>query len=158
MKKWHRLKPPNVKPEEWGYRNKVVKLFKQEIDSLLRQGLRLTISTIPSSKMKDHPEYTNRFEDLFKELKKTNRHLLIEWPVRVKQNKESLKLDGIRAPNIIKENYVWEGFKTATPRILYIFDDILTSGASFRAMSDFLKENSYNGKIIGIFWARTVKS
>ena len=115
------------------------------------------ITSVPSSKAKNDPDYDSRFEDLFTELLKSRPNLSDEWPVTIKKTVRTSRHGGPREPTLIKQNYKWNGFKKTTPpKILCIFDDVLTTGAHFRAMSDFLRENDYKGKIVGIFWAKTV--
>ena len=79
----------------------------------------------------------------------------IEWPVEIQNLMPSAHQGGSRNPEDIKKNYMWKGFKN-TPEKIGIVDDVLTTGAHFRAMSDFLKENGYRGQIVGIFWSRAV--
>ena len=146
------------KEKEWWHRNQAVRTFKSEVAQFfmnpkIKTKLN-TITAIPSSKIKDHSEYDNRFEDLFNELKKTNLNLFEEWPVKIKNNIEASHRGGERTPESIKANYIWEGFKKRDPKILFVFDDIITTGAHFRAMSDFLRDNKYEGYIVGLIWAR----
>ena len=124
---------------------------------MIKPELVLTITFIPSSKVKNDIEYNNRFEDLFKKLLESRPNLSVEWPVTIKKTVRTSRYGGPREPTLIKQNYKWNGFKKNTPpKILCILDDVLTTGAHFRAISDFLKENRYKGIIVGIFWARTV--
>lgn len=138
------------------YRTQAINLFAKEVGILFPPNSKATITAIPSSKPKTHKEYDYRFEDLFKVLLKTHPHLNIEWPVETKKFILSAHKGGSRNPEDIKKNYKWKGFKN-TPEKIGILDDVLTTGAHFRAMSDFLKKNKYQGKIIGLFWSRTVR-
>ena len=144
-----------TKPKEWWHREQAVTKFKTETEQLFRETFNIAITAIPSSKHKDHSEYDNRFEDLFKELLKSWPNLTIEWPIEIKETVTATHFEENRKlPKDIKDNYIWKGFKKS-PEKLFVFDDVLTSGAHFRAVSDFLKENEYKGQIIGIFWAKT---
>ena len=154
--------PTKQKAREWHYRQEAVKQFKDEIESLflgiessIKKKLKITITAIPSSKAKDHPEYDYRFEDLFTELLKTRSDLNVEWPVGTKKTIQASHHGGEREIKRFMNNYVWQGFKK-TPEVLWVVDDVLTSGSQFRAISNFLINNNYNGEIIGVFWARTV--
>ena len=153
---WNFKKSPLIKKtSEWKYRTKAIKTFAKEIVRLFKPISNATITAIPSSKPKIHPEYDNRFEDLFKELLKTRPKLNIEWPVEIQDIMHSAHHGGSRDPEDIKKIYIWKGFKN-TPEKIGIVDDVLTTGAHFRAMSDFLRENGYKGQIVGIFWSRAV--
>ena len=155
--------PTKKKAPEWHYRQEAVKQFKNEIESLflgiessINKKLKITVTAIPSSKAKDDPEYNYRFEDLFTELLKTRPDLNVEWPVGIKKTIQASHLGGERKPERFMSNYVWQGLKK-TPEVLWIVDDVLTTGSQFRAISNLLINNKYNGKIIGVFWSRTVK-
>ena len=149
-------KPSKKNTPQWPYRENAVKEFKEDIEILLGSINQAFLTSIPSSKKKNHSEYDNRFEDLFKEILKSHPQWIAEWPVEIKRNKEPSHTSGERNPETLRENYLWKGFKNREPEVLYIFDDLITTGAHFRAMSDFLIENKYKGKIIGICWAKTV--
>ncbi len=154
------FKKPSSKKntDEWKWRENAVERFSTEISLLFKPDSTATITAIPSSKAKNDPKYDNRFEDLFEQLSKLRPKLRIERPVEIKQTIDASHRTGEREPEIIKENYMWKGFKKETPKGLCLVDDILTSGAHFRAMSDFLRENKYNGKIVGVFLAKTIQS
>lgn len=146
------------------YRREAVGKFKEEIKQLFKQikleaTQNITVTAIPSSKRRDDPEYDNRFEDLFNELAKEYSGLCVEWPVEIKQTVQSAHgSTKVRPfPEQIKANYSWKGFKREFPKRLYVFDDVITTGAHFRAFSDFLRDNEYNGEIVGVFWAKAIQ-
>ena len=64
---------------------------------------------------------------------------------------------GNRNPKSIEANYQFDGFQKNPPDFILVFDDVLTSGAHFRAFKDFLKKSGYNGKVYGIFLAKSKK-
>jgi predicted amidophosphoribosyltransferase len=47
--------------------------------------------------------------------------------------------------------------KMPAPRKIILFDDVLTTGASFKAAQTLLRENFPNAPIAGIFIARNIK-
>ena len=151
-------KPPSAKgTAQWEYRDRAVKTFSKEVELLFKPDSLATITAVPSSKAKNDPEYDNRFEDLFEELKKSRPNLNIEWPIEIKQTIKSTHLSGDRDPETFKQNCFWKGFRKDHPKILIVFDDVLTTGGHFKAVSDFLKKNGYKGEIVGVFWARAIE-
>ncbi len=160
----------DVSPEEWHYRKEAVTQFQKEwiyfFEDYIQQtsDREVTVTAIPSSKTKTDQEYNNRFEDLFEELTKTFGTLYpdiilnVEWPVEIKSTMPAFHISSENRlpPKQIKKNYIWRGFKQQSPKTLFIFDDVITTGAHFRAMSDFLRENEYKGDILGIFWAKAI--
>ena len=149
-------KPPSSKNNKWAwsYREEAIMQFKKDVEHLI--SVKGALTAVPSSKTKDHPEYNNRFEDLFKEILRSLPGWWVEWPVEIKENQDPAHRSGKRSPEFFKKNYIWNGFKYKEPKVLYVFDDVITTGSHLRAMSDFLRENKYTGKIIGICWAKTI--
>ena len=141
---------------EWKHRIDAVTVFRKEVEQVFKPDSRATITAVPNSILKTDPEYDNRFEDLFEELLKTRPLLNVEWPVEIKKTIPPARHGGPRNPEDIKKNYIWKGFNEKIIKRLCIFDDVLVKGAHFRAMSDFLRGNGYEGKIIGVFWSRAV--
>ena len=60
--------PSKKKTAEWQHRENAVKQFRKDIEILLGSTSQAVLTSVPSSKKKNHPEYNNRFEDLFKEI------------------------------------------------------------------------------------------
>ena len=133
--------------------------FASEVADVLRlkkQRNRLSITAIPSSKKLSDSNYDKRFEDMFGILTELLPKLTVEWPILAKESISSAHKDGSRNPDEIMQNYKWNGFMYGNPKEILVFDDVITTGSHFRAVSKFLRSNRYKGKIIGIFWARSV--
>ena len=148
--------PDKKQTHQWPHRTRAIKTFSKELEILFNLILTATITAIPTSTAKNDPQYDNRFEDLFTELKKSLPKLTIEWPVEIKRTTEASHKTGQRQIRDIKSNYIWKGLQHKPPEQLFIIDDVLTTGAHFRAISDFLNENKYTGQITGVFWAKAV--
>jgi predicted amidophosphoribosyltransferase len=141
---------------QWKYRDRDVKKFAEEVSNKFFNESSAAVTAIPSSKEKNDPEYTNRFEDMLSHLKTLRPNVQIEWPISLIATVEPAHLAGSRDPETIKQNYQWDGFVGGTPETLVVFDDVVTTGSHFRAFADFSRENGFEGKIIGIFWARAI--
>lgn len=148
--------PTTKNTPQWYYREKAIEKFSTEFASLIKgeNSKSLFVTSIPSSKMMSDPLYDRRFEDLFAFMKHSCHFIQDCWPVMLNTSVTPAHLGGSRDPSIISGNYQWRGFKKDTPEELWVFDDILTTGAHFRSYSDFCRNNGYSGKIIGVFWAR----
>ena len=146
--------PLKMKPGERKHRERAIKQFKKDIESLLGSYPKIVLTAVPSSRRKDDPEYTNRFEDLFQEILNSHPAWIVEWPVEIRETTEASHNSGPRDPDLLMENYIWKGFKHEEPEVLHIFDDVITTGAHLRAVSDFLRSHNYKGKIIGVCWAK----
>ena len=141
---------------QWPHRDRGVKQFATEVSAMFGQNSAAAITGVPSSKTKNDPEYTNRFEDAFAHLLTLKPNLIVEWPIDIAVSVQPAHGGGSRRPNEIKANYVWRGFQHGTPEVLVLCDDVVTTGSHFRAASDFLRENGFVGKVVGIFWARAI--
>lgn len=64
-------------------------------------------------------------------------------------------IGGSRTPATIASSYTFQGFTGNMPEFILVFDDVLTTGAHFRAFKDFLIQSGYTGKVYGLFWAKT---
>lgn len=149
-------KSPLKKHKGWEYyRERAIKQFKEDIESLLGSYPKIVLTAVPESRRRGDPEYTQRFEDLFQEILRSHPKWIVEWPVEIKETTESSHNSGQRDPDLLRENYIWKGFEHGEPEVLHIFDDIITTGAHLRAVSDFLRSHNYKGKIIGVCWAKT---
>jgi len=138
------------------YRTQAIHKFALEASELFDcdKGKKYTVTAIPSSKAKTDPLYDDRFEDFFSQLKNFCPCIDIVWPVSLRETIKSAHHGGTREPNEIRKNYVYEGFLEEAPEFIIVFDDVLTSGAHFRACKDFLLASGYTGKIYGVFWAK----
>ncbi len=120
----------------------------------------------PTSKTKNDINYDNRLLKVLSELKKDYPLLKIEEPISLKESVVPSHSGGSRDPTSIMQNFIWNGFSWQCSRkysnddkfltIIYI-DDMLTSGAHYRAYTDFLIRHYPNCEIYGVFWARRVQ-
>lgn len=148
-------------PNENGqhYRTQAINKFALDASSLFdcnNPDNSYLVSAIPSSKSKVDPEYDHRFEDFFKQLQKFCPCVNVIWPVTViNSTQASHQTSGVRNPQMIMQNYLFNGFSGINPVNLIVFDDVLTTGAHFRAYKDFLSQNGFQGNIFGVFWAKS---
>ena len=83
-------------------------------------------------------------------------NLRVEEPVVTKLSRVATHLSSDRPkPNEIKETYQWNGFQNQPNEYLYLVDDVITTGAQFRAYKDLVLEHHPDLKILGVFWAKT---
>ena len=141
---------------QWQHRDRAVRLFAQEIASIV-PDVPMHFMAIPGSKPWEHSENNQRFQDLFKELKRIRPKILFHWPINCRKAIKGSSQGGTRSPKEIMDNYKWAGFSCNINEIskIIIVDDVITSGAHFRACVDYLKEQGFKGEITGVFWAKT---
>lgn len=148
-------KPPGAPGQQ--HRTRAINKIALDASELFdcESGRTYAVTAMPSSKSKSDPSYDNRFEDLFQLLKTFSPCINIIWPVTAKNSVMPSHQNGPRDPKVLKNNYNFNGFAGSEPEFLIVFDDVLTSGAHFRAYKDFITQSGYQGKVFGVFWAKT---
>jgi hypothetical protein len=139
------------------YRTGAIYKFALDASSLIdcESGKTYAVTAIPSSKCKSDPLYDNRFEDFFIELAKLRPCIDIQWPVINQATVTPSHSGGSRTPATIAASYTFKGFTGNAPEFILVFDDVLTTGAHFRAFKDFLIQSGYRGRVFGLFWTKT---
>lgn len=151
-------KDPRYKGQApWRYKLDAVNLFAKNLIELFGNDRELMISFIPGSKKKDDLEYDERFDLLKEALLELNPRLKFEEPIVVKSSREATHVSDKRLkPAEIKETYNWQGFSgTVEAQHLILIDDVITTGAQFRAYSEMVLEHHENLDIYGIFWGKS---
>ncbi|NOX95071.1 MAG: hypothetical protein GXP04_08230 [Alphaproteobacteria bacterium] len=115
-----------------------------------------TFVPVPSSKLPEHPDYDSRLlVTLFKAFK------LFDPDIRqiVKQNgnrvSQHVDVNTVRSPDNF-DYYIDETLSEPAPERITIFDDMITSGASYIAMKRILSSRFPNAEIRGLFLSRCV--
>ncbi|TPN87141.1 hypothetical protein [Aquimarina algicola] len=157
-------KPLNRKGKaDWGYKdgaiNEVANNFIEALNGLKFEDF--TLVPIPPSKAKDHPEYDDRMSQAIRKLceeyggqmselilcneSKQASHTIAEGEPRPNQFQiaQNLKLDENEIKNL--------------RRNIILFDDVVTTGAHFKACKQIIMERLPNKQIVGLFLARTIR-
>ena len=160
--------------EQKYYREKAIRQFADDLyqaaDDLYQflkkapQEKLVNISFIPTSKSKKDPKYDDRFELVRKKISekfKNDSRFLFKNPIEIlKSRKQSSMTSEIRDERYVqksKNNFSWVWNHSKTPDFFLVFDDVITTGAQFRAYSDLIVENIPNSPIIGLFWTKAVE-
>jgi len=137
----------------WRYKQRAIDQFAAELGGII--GKNLSVAAVPSSKLPDHPEYDSRLLDTLGVLKRLRPDLVIETPLALKASTKPSHHGGSRSINEISFNLEWRGLSGAC-RLLILVDDVLTSGAHFKACKQVITAHAPDVRVAGIFWARTV--
>jgi hypothetical protein len=140
---------------EWHYKEQAIRQFAEELSDLLGKGC--IVSHIPSSKAKDDPEYDSRLEDTLDQLGKIRSDLRIVEAITLPESMDAYHTGGThtRHPDEIYEKIRWKGLPTGANHVVLI-DDLVTSGAHFKACKRLILERSPGIEVIGAFWAKTI--
>jgi hypothetical protein len=152
------LKKRITAPEsELYYKEKAIDKFVDELVGLLKSDTQTPtcMTWIPPSKVKGDPEYDDRMEQVVhKACRKLNFTALETF--QNKKSRPQLHYGNTRNPYDIAKNLQWCDSSLQKFDELFIVDDVLTTGASFRAMHDLIHEKYPSLQIVGLFWAITV--
>ncbi len=124
----------------------------------------ISLIPIPNSKSKDDPKYHNNLEVVGQMLEsKFDQQVKLETPIVNKAARRKACQTGRRRDrqyiNQLKANFRWLGLNNH-PELIIIYDDVITSGAQFKAVKEFILSNLKNQprpRIVGLFWAHTAK-
>lgn len=114
---------------------------------------------IPPSKVSSDPQYDDRLWRVLLKMKEKDSSLDIRELILTKSNRKAAHEPGASRPKVTEhqKNFVIDESKTnPKPKAIILFDDIITSGAHFKAAQSLLQVEFPGIPIIGIFVARSV--
>lgn len=147
---------------DWHHKEKAIIQVAENFNDSISKTLGLserfnsaTLVPIPPSKNKTDPTYDNRNYLMLQRLslKRDIRELILQNTSRKAQR----ELQSHRIPANLSIHYVLnEVVAHPKPREIWLFDDVLVKGTTFRATHDFLKKVFPDIPICGFFIARAV--
>jgi hypothetical protein len=116
-----------------------------------------TLIPIPPSKAKTDPLYDDRLVRMLHAIRPQPRVDVREVIVQQASMDAAHDQDVRPRPEDIEANYgIDESLRNPAPQVIGLFDDVLTTGAHYRAASNVLKRTYPGVRIIGCFIARRV--
>jgi hypothetical protein len=156
-------KPMNRKERpEWRFKEKAISTIAHWIVSTtswnkLKSG---TWVPMPPSKIKSDPHYDGRLCEVLLEMQKMAGSIDIRELLAAKTSREAAHKPGAIRPGMQDHlnNFILDELqKNPRPRWIILFDDIITSGAHFKAAQTIIQKKFSKLPIIGLFVARSVK-
>ena len=117
----------------------------------------VVITAIPTSKHLDDPDFDPRFKMLFNKLRPLVSHFqIIENLIVRTETVQALHAENSsthRNPDtIIQKLHIADNAPSELDELVLV-DDVLTSGANFKACERLLKQHYPNIRVYGLFWA-----
>lgn len=145
----------------WHFKQRDIDRCAELISSAFGSSLsRISFIPVPPSKVKEDPDYDDRLVRILSQVRGADgEEAQVLEMISQNTNRDAAHEFGMRpSVNELKKNYSinFEFIHDARENIL-IFDDVLTTGTSFRTVSDLLSPIFPNHRIFGLFIARTVR-
>lgn len=145
---------------EWRYKKQAISKVSAAFSNILGSRLAdITLVPVPSSKLKTDPDYDDRMMDMLRELqaprgiKSDIRELIVQTQTMRASHESEIR----PGPAELEEVYeIDEVLASPHPTWIGVIDDVLTTGAHFRAASNVLKRRFPDIRITGLFIARRV--
>lgn len=145
---------------EWRYKERAILSIASEFRTLLpiKSLSKMTLVPMPPSKAKDDPDHDDR---MLRVLKNIDQGINLDIRELILQSKSipAVHFRGSyrRDPEELAEIfYIDENISEPIPQKVAIFDDVLTTGAHFKAAQGILQERYPGIPVIGIFIARRI--
>lgn len=152
-----------IERNEWKYKEKAIKKIAKILISLKQwnQLKEFTWIPVPPSIEKSDPMHDDRLIQTLKIVKEKGPALDYRELVQIKKSRSPAHQTVDPRPNsedhyfnfIINESLIES---PTVPEKTIIYDDVITTGSSYKAMKRALREVYPNSEIIGLFIARTV--
>jgi predicted amidophosphoribosyltransferase len=145
---------------QWYWKQRAIERLAAELAASLEPGwlAAATLVPIPPSKARDDPEYDGRMTDLLRHLAGRRSCDIRELLVQRTSTAAAHAGTSTRSPSRIAALYdIDESLADPPPEAIGLFDDVLTTGAHFKAAQQLLLRRFPGTPIAGIFLARTVR-
>jgi hypothetical protein len=126
--------------------------FARDLAEWLPEGA--VVACVPGSRRRDDPAYDPRFELLFDCLGACRPDLRLEAPLAIVRSGVAAHAGGSRNRRDFYAALGWRGLRRAASALTLI-DDVLTTGAHFKACQQMLHERGVP-RVVGAFWALAV--
>ena len=138
----------------WHYKKEAIEYFANLLINT-PFGNNRTLISAPISKRRDSQFFDSRNDDVLKIVnQRTN--IPISFNLEANRDIEPVHLkSGYRKPEHLKGFYSFIPFEIV-PEIVYIVDDVITSGSSFVVLRDLIKERHPSVEVRGLYLARAV--
>ena len=142
---------------EWAYKERAIVTIANMIRANIKSDAVLTFVPIPPSKAKNHELYDDRMSKVLTIASGGRPYSVLELIIQI-QSVEATHVSNERpSPDEILQNYrLDETLCTPEPLLIFLVDDVITTGCHFKAAKRLLSARFPNVRIVGLFIARRV--
>lgn len=146
---------------QWPHKQRAIRQFINDLGSITFKDDQDEMMVVPgvTSKPRSDSEWDNRIDKVAEGFADKFTHLSIGKIIDTRDTVVPSSHGGDRDKTVIKNNTIWDGNCPESADTIIIIDDVLTTGAHFKAWQEIILENCPNvNKVIGVFWALHVWS
>ena len=147
---------------EWRHKQRAIRTCIKELSQALEAAnwpKGATVVPVPPSKAKTDQMYDDRLIQILRGIRVQNEPLDVRELVIQGDSREPAHSTLSRRPRPEDHLQAWEineSLASPAPNTIVIFDDVITTGSSFKAMQTLLTERFPDVEIYGLFIARTL--
>jgi hypothetical protein len=140
---------------QWQYKVRAIERVAAMLRAAVKPDAKITFVPIPPSAARDDPKYDDRMSRALEQACDGRPSDFRELVVQA-ESVQPAHLSAHRpTPDEIAANYrIDESLSTPEPEVIFIVDDVLTTGSHFKAMQKVLLKQFPNARIVGLFVAR----
>jgi len=151
-----KIEPRYRNTPRWRHKEAAIQQFADELAAgITRQIPHLVIAPIPTSTVRSDPGYDHRLEGMLATFGRLRPDIPVARPLAVRSSVTASHLGGGRDIQAIADNLDWSGIGVQCETLILV-DDVLTTGAHFRACKQKVHEHHPGLRVVGFFWARTI--
>jgi predicted amidophosphoribosyltransferase len=144
---------------EWVYKEQAVRRFAAELAALFESATSdFFVAPIPPSTHRNNEEYDPRLDMVLEQLTALCPRARAIEPIFRAKSRTPAHLSGNSRPSVqdVYESLGWNHAVKIPDGTLFLVDDVITAGASFKACQRLIKGHAPAVSVVGVFWARTV--
>jgi hypothetical protein len=140
---------------QWQYKERAILQAANIFRAAIKEEARITFVPVPPSKAKTDPLYDDRMLQLLEATCRGRHTDIRELVVQVQSVEAAHLADRRPTPDELVANYLLdEGLAEPLPQVIFIVDDVLTTGCHFKAVQRMLAQRFPEARIAGLFLAR----
>jgi predicted amidophosphoribosyltransferase len=143
-------------PHIWHYKLCAIEEMAEDISMLIGESS-VYCAPMPTSMMRSDERYDNRLELVVERVARSCQNVTQLLPFDLVKSVEPFhRSRRYRNAEVIASNIIVNPNSIPQDRPLVLIDDIITSGALFRACCMVVHRHHPSTKVYGVFWARTL--
>lgn len=142
---------------QWAYKERAVGTIANMIRANIKNDAALTFVPIPPSKAKNHELYDDRMSRVLALASAGRPSNVRELIIQIRSVDATHVSDERPSPDEVLQNYrLDEALCVPEPQLIFLVDDVLTTGCHFKSAKRLLSARFPNASIMGLFVARRV--